>query len=293
LLPAVVRDQDPLNPPARPAEKEAKPGPARPIGVGRRHEAVIRLPAGTYVKDIDVPPYGAGRLTWTYEEDRVLGLIEASVMGFEVELATEAEYSLSSNGTIYGVITSVQLNHLRVPDGEDFADLKPYLGLVSAAEPLVSEVMVDLPFSYRFRVQGDRLLISNFRILLAGPNPLGKVGGLFLSKDDGMFAVLAGFQALGTALEGTYTSPGDQEKPAPKKRPLFIKPRSGQRQGRPLSRQMGLLLLNPLTGGVLGGILPSQSRQVVPAPATPAVLPGPLGYPAPVAPAAPLMPPAG
>jgi tripartite-type tricarboxylate transporter receptor subunit TctC len=38
-------------------------------------------------------------VTWTYEEERVLGRIEGSVMGVEFELATEAEYSLSSNGT--------------------------------------------------------------------------------------------------------------------------------------------------------------------------------------------------
>ena len=64
--------------------------------------------------------------------------------------------------------------------------------------------MLDLPFSYRFRLQGDRLIISNFRILLAGPNPLGKLGGLVAGKNE--LAPLAYFQALSTALEGTYTA---------------------------------------------------------------------------------------
>src|SRR5260370_38803836 len=54
------------------ADDNRMPTPAR------RREAVIRLPLGAYVKEVDVPPYGSGRLTWTYEEDRVLGLIEGS-----------------------------------------------------------------------------------------------------------------------------------------------------------------------------------------------------------------------
>src|SRR5262249_52344361 len=72
---------------------DAKPAP------GRRREAVIRVPAGTFVKEVDVPPYGSARVSWTYEDDRVIGLVQASVMGGEVEVATDAEFSLSSNGT--------------------------------------------------------------------------------------------------------------------------------------------------------------------------------------------------
>jgi RNA polymerase sigma factor (sigma-70 family) len=216
-------------PPAAAADKEgAKADEGRPAAPGRRREAVIRLPAGAFAKEVEVAPYGSGRLTWTYEEDRVLGLIEASVMGFEVELATEAEYSLSSNGTIYGLITGVRLNHVRVPDGEPWAELKPFAGLWPVAEPLVQEVLIDLPFSYRFRVQGDRLIISNFRILLAGPNPLGKLGGLAGAGGGGneAFVALAAFQALGTALEGTYTAADGKERPAPARRPMFSGPRS-------------------------------------------------------------------
>jgi RNA polymerase sigma factor (sigma-70 family) len=232
--PHVVKHREPGNPVAAPGGKDAaKADEARPGVTGRRREAVIRLPVGTFVKEVDAAPYGSGRLTWTYDEERVVGLIEGSVMGGEFELATEAEYSLSSNGTIYGLLTSVRLNHLRLPDKEEFAELKPYAGLWPAVEPLFNEVMTDLPFSYQFRVQGDRLIISNFRILLAGPNPLGKLGGLVAKANgnDEAFVVLAAFQALGTALEGTYTSPDTKEKPAPNRRPLFMKPR-GQSDGK-------------------------------------------------------------
>jgi RNA polymerase sigma factor (sigma-70 family) len=205
------------------AKEAAKADESKPPVPGRRREAVIRLPVGTFVKEVDVAPYGSGRLTWTYEDDRVLGLVEGSVMGVEFELATEAEFSLSSTGTIYGLVTSVRLNHLRLPD--EFAELKPFAGLWPAIEPLVNDVLLDLPFSYQFRVQGDRLIITNYRILLAGPNPLGKVGGILATNGgEEMFGILAYFQAVGTAIEGTYLSADAKEKPVPVDRPRFRKP---------------------------------------------------------------------
>src|SRR5262245_23054521 len=206
-----------------PAGKDgAKADDARPAAPGRRREAVIRLPVGTFVKEVHAAPYGQGRLRWTYEEERLLGLLEGSVLGIEFELAIEAEYSLSSSGTIYGLLTSVRVNHLRVPDQGEFAELKQYAALWTAVEPLVTEVTTDLPFSYQFRVQGDRLVISHFRMLLAGPNPLGKLGGLAVQKNNEALGLLAYFQALGTAFEGTYTA--DDAKAAPDRRRIFPKP---------------------------------------------------------------------
>jgi hypothetical protein len=221
--------KDPGNPPAQDGKKLAvpavekdagRPDDAGRPGQARRREAVIRMPSGTFVKEVDVPPYGSGRITWTYEEDHVNGLIEVSVMGFEVELATEAEISLSSNGTIYGLITGVRINHVRIPQNEEFGDLQKFVGLVGAVEPLIQETVTDLPFSYRFRVQGDRLILSNFRILLAGPNPGGKIGSAMLGDP-----AVIGCQVLGTALEGTYIASDGKEKPDNLKRPMFLRPR--------------------------------------------------------------------
>jgi RNA polymerase sigma factor (sigma-70 family) len=194
----------------------AKPEEARPKTTMRRTQAVIRLPSGKFVKEFEAEPYGGGRLTWNYEEDRVLGLIEGSVMGFEFVLTTEAEISLSSTGTVYGVLTSVRLQQVKVPNGEEYAQFKPFLGMWTVIEPLVNEVCVDLPFSYHCRVQNDRIVISNFRMLLTGPNPLGKLGGIFAAKDDKALAGLAYFQALGIALEGTYKAGEPTEKFTPK-----------------------------------------------------------------------------
>ncbi len=204
-------------PPAANAKDGAKPDEAKSKPGMRRSEAVIRLPLGTFVKEIEADPYGGGRVTWTYEEDRVVGLIEASVMGFEVTMTTEAEISLSSTGTVYGVLTAFRLTQVKLPHGEEYAEIKPFLGLWPVVEPLVNEVMVDLPFSYRCRVQNDKIVLSNFRILLSGPNPLGKLGGLGLGDKGGeIFGVFAYFQALSTALEGTYHVGDANEKFVPK-----------------------------------------------------------------------------
>lgn len=220
-----AKESEDVEAPAAQKEKEtAKVDEARPAAPARRREAVIRLPLGAFTKEVDAAPYGSGRLTWTYEEDRVLGVIEANVMGGEVELATEAEISLSSNGTIYGLITSVRLNHFRLPDSgelaEGLAEFKPFTGLYPLIEPLINETLMDVSFSYQFRIKGDHLVLSNFRILLAGPNPLGKLGGLALGE---VGIISSGFQALGVALEGTYTRADAAEKTPPKKRPRFPK----------------------------------------------------------------------
>src|SRR5205823_1489062 len=110
----------------------------------------------------------------------VFGLIEANVMGVEVELRTEAEFALSSTGTIYGIVTHAELTHLKIGGGALglLGEVGEYVKLVKLAEPLLTEVLTDLPFSYQFRVSGNKLTILNYRMLLAGPNPLGKVGGI-------------------------------------------------------------------------------------------------------------------
>jgi hypothetical protein len=208
------------------AKPEAAPKTAT---AGRRREAVIKIPAGTYVKDMDVGTYGSGRLTWTFEEEKVLGTIEANVMGVDVELRTEAEYSMSSTGTIYGIVTHVELTRLKVGGGAlgMLGEFGEYAKLVKLAEPLLIEMMTDLPFSYQFRVSGNKLTILNFRTLLAGPNPLGKVGGVVGGGDSGL-AVLSAFQTISVALEGTYVASEPDSRDKPRAKPVGSK--SGEKK---------------------------------------------------------------
>lgn len=203
-----------------------KPEDPKPDPNQRRREAVIRLPVGTFVKEVEVAPYGTGRVTWTFEDDKVHGNIEANIMGIEFEIETDAEISLSSNGTIYGVVTSAKVTHLKVGRelSKDFEDAAKFLPLV---EPFLNEMVTDLPFSYQFRVKGDRLTILNYRALLSGPNPFVKLaafeGGSGGSKDEVKMAFLY-FQAFSSAMEGTYTSVDPAEAVPAKKRAPFRKP---------------------------------------------------------------------
>ncbi len=167
-----------------------------------------KLPTGSWTKEVEVPAYGNVSITWTFQDQKVLGKIEGAVMGVEFELATEAEISVSSHGTIYGVVTSARLSHFKLPAGEPFAEIKQFEGLYPLIEPFVNDVMTDLPFSYQFRISGDRLTILNYRILMSGPNPLGKLGILALAGSGlGEAAIpLVAVQSIGTALEGSYLS---------------------------------------------------------------------------------------
>jgi len=67
-------------------------------------------------------------------------------------------------------------------------------------------------------------VISNYRMLLAGPNPLCKLGGI-LAQNNQPFEMLAYFQALGTALEGIYTLSEANAIPPQKRRPPLQKSR--------------------------------------------------------------------
>ena len=203
--------------------EDAKPAPAS----GRRREATIKVPVGTFVKDMDVGGYGSGRLTWTFEEDKVFGIIEANVLGVEVELRTDAEFSMSSTGTIYGIVTHVELTHLKIGASAlgtlgEVGAIGEYVKLVKLAEPLLIEMLTDLPFSYQFRVSGNKLTILSFRTLLAGPNPLGKLGGIVGGGDSGL-AVLSYFQAIGLAIEGTYTAGEGENRDKSKLKPIIRK----------------------------------------------------------------------
>ena len=62
--PRAADKREPGDPAASPEDKDAaKDREARPGMTGRRREAVIRPPSGTFTKEVDAGPYGHGRLT--------------------------------------------------------------------------------------------------------------------------------------------------------------------------------------------------------------------------------------
>ena len=237
--------QNQPNPDAKkqPAQVQPKPDAEAEAPMLRRREAVIRLPQGTFTKEFEVEPYGAARITWNFDEDQVFGQIEAMVLGIEVQMETVAEISLSRNGTLYGIVTQLKIKNIRV-NGTMMPDMKEFQQFVHfwpVVEPLLNEWVTDLPFSYQFRINGNQLSIHNYRILLAGPNPLGKVGGIVSDMDE-IGAVLMYFQAIGVAMEGNYTRTDRDAVPQPEPR-RFSSNFSGQavpfRFGNSGSRDVG------------------------------------------------------
>ena len=220
---AFGKDKEEVAVPVPAPKPVVKPEDPKPDPNQRRREAVIRLPVGTFVKEVEVAPYGTGRVTWAFEDDKVHGNIEASIMGIEFEIETDAEISLSSNGTIYGIVTSAKVTHLKVGRelGEDYAEFAKYLPLV---EPFLNEMVTDLPFSYQFRNKGDRLTILNYRALLSGPNPYTKLAAFGGGGNNEVNNVFLYFQAFSTAMEGNYTSVDPAEAVPAKKRAPFRKP---------------------------------------------------------------------
>lgn len=183
--------------------------------IPRREQATIRMPQGSYIKEVDVAPYGRGRIVWTYKNEMVFGEIECDVMGATIKIATEAEIALSRNGTIFGLVNSIRISDIRFGGdhfGGDLAAASEYAKFLPLVEPLINELITDLPFSYQFRVHGDTLTILNFRTLLSGPNPLNKLALVGVNiGDEATF--LTYFQALGLAMEGTYLRIDENNRP--------------------------------------------------------------------------------
>jgi hypothetical protein len=206
------------------ADKVEVPAPVADPPVVRRREAVLAMPRGTFAKAFAVDPFVKGRLVWTYEDDRVSGTIElASEMGgAEAELAIESEVAMSSSGVVFGVITAVRLTELKI-NPQMLASVSEGLPIkigpqvYPLVEPIINDLLVDLPFSYQCRVHGDRMTISNARIGPSGPaNKYLMVAGP---------QIVGLLQAPALALEGTYTRGAEKEAPAKNPAPPAHRPR--------------------------------------------------------------------
>jgi hypothetical protein len=183
----------------------------------RRRQAILSLPRGTYVKAFELEPYCQGRIVWAYlEEDRVHGTIqfESELLGVSAELAIDSEIALSSSGVVFGVITGVRLNHVKMnpqalANWIENMPLKVGPKLFPLIEPLVNEALIDTPFSYQCRVREDRLTISHLHI-----GPCGPVMKYVIGREPRAALI----QAPALAVEGTYQRSHDNE-PLPGKRP--------------------------------------------------------------------------
>jgi hypothetical protein len=101
-----------------------------------------------------------------FEEDRLTMRMAASIERQPVETVLEADYSITRDSVVFGVVTGYDT---RVPAGVR----------VPAAAVDGEEDLIDQPFTFRFRVDGGTLTIKDLR--MPGVNKQGDAGlGLVL-----------------------------------------------------------------------------------------------------------------
>lgn len=135
---------------AEPAKDEAPP--AAPPGAGK--PLVVRRPAGSFTRE--VAPYGRGTLTFTENRLHVHATFNLDDLVFSV--VADADYSINTESTVYGVITGVDL--VNVAGGKEAAAAAE-LGVYAAA-------VTDTPFAFRIRVEDDAITVKDIKL-----GPLG------------------------------------------------------------------------------------------------------------------------
>lgn len=194
----------------RPAARHPVPGsenaptaltPPRPVASGPDgavRQFVVSRPVGTWSREV-VTPNGNGeeamRVSVHFEEDRLTIRLVALVDRQPAETVLEADYSITRDSVVFGVITGLDTHvpaGVRVPAG-------------AAGE---EEQFIDQPFTFRFRVDGGTLTVKDLR--MPGVNKQGDAG-------------------LGLVLTGRYMSgehpPGMQREIPAKGRASYVLPR--------------------------------------------------------------------
>ena len=186
--PAVAGDQpasDPLiDSPPNQSPPRLAPSPAWPVAEASQatrpvagKQYVVSRPVGKWSREV-VPPNGNGedvmRVSVHFEEDRLAIRVLASVERQPVETVLEADYSITRDSVVFGVVTGVDI---RVPAGMR----------VPAGAAGEEEQFVDQPFSFRFRVDDGTLTVKDFRmpgVNKQGDAGLGQVlGGRYMSGE--------------------------------------------------------------------------------------------------------------
>ena len=138
-----------------PALTESVPAP--------RAERASPVPDGTWEREV-----GPFRVKIRVEGNRLYGTLTGGENGKKVTCALEADYSVTRDSLVYGVITSFEAQG---PDSDT---------------ELLSILLVDQPFSLRFRVDDDALTIKDVKFGGIGLKDRGR------NDDLGELALLMG-----------------------------------------------------------------------------------------------------
>jgi RNA polymerase sigma factor (sigma-70 family) len=207
--PAPAPAAPPADRAAPPADRAAPPARAD-AEPGRGDDLVVRRPHGSYTKE--VPQYGKATLTFTETRLHVRAAVRIDKATFTVE--ADADYSINRESVVYGVLTSVELGGL---GGEEAEEVE-----------LFAAAFVDMPFSFRVRVEDDGVSIKDIRC--------GPFGSLLFSEmlgsgDAGKEAIL-----VTTMVGGKYRTDPNPVRPAPPAAapaPVRARPRAGRADAGP------------------------------------------------------------
>lgn len=177
------------------APAQVAPADEPPVGKKSR-EFVVTGPAGTWIRELSMN--GASmRFTMHFQEDRMLCIVEQAGSGMAVTFTVEADYSINKESTVYGVITSLDVE---LPQhGKNDDEFKQLLAIETIA--------VGQPFAFQFRQDAGSLTVKHFRGFGIG----------MAEKADGELSMLA------AAISGRYTNANAQRQgpaPRPTTRPL-------------------------------------------------------------------------
>jgi hypothetical protein len=177
------------------------PGPIQPPyppAFGGRTACGAGVRISNVMMDCPVCSEKAAKLAGTWVREVEGGTISVTVTGTEmqlklsqcdastrVDLTLTAEYTVTKEGLVYGVITGVDSQITEDLKPEDSHLLKEFSG---GAFALVLQGLVDSPFSFRFKSTSVGMMVSNVKVASVGDNAKEialYLGGMYkLSKPD-------------------------------------------------------------------------------------------------------------
>lgn len=145
--------------------------------------------AGTWVRDLDGAVISA-----TFSGDEMKLCLSQHVEGSSICVTITADYALTKEGLVHGVITGVDVGCKTDPKQVKKGDAKQSMAMELAELSATLQVLTDCPFSFRMKQTSAGIMVSNLKFAVGG-NELA-------SKEIGMLC-------------GMYKSPAAGKVPAP------------------------------------------------------------------------------
>ena len=106
-------------------------------------------PVGTWERE-----FGSVHMTMRIEADRIYGTCNLpGENGRKIDILADADYSITKDGVLYGVLTGVDFQGSAWKEGGN--DVKQEFEMM--------RLLNDMPFSFRYRLDGDALTIKDVK----------------------------------------------------------------------------------------------------------------------------------